>query len=72
MLNAALSASPKPATSVYVKVSLAFGSVVLNVPTVALTPAFSKMNGVGNAISVGAPFPAVTVIVKTFSVNNPP
>ena len=71
MLNAALSTSPVPATSVYVKVFAASTSVVLRAPTAALGPAFSEMLEADNTISVGASLTFVTLITNDFSVNNP-
>ena len=54
MLNAPLSVSPVPVTSVNVCVAPASTSVAVSVPTTALAPAFSAMLLAERAMSVGA------------------
>ena len=70
--NAPLSALPAPATSVYVNVSPASTSVVESAPTVVPAAEFSATVAKPSAMSVGASFSSVTVIVNCFSVLSAP
>ena len=72
MVKLALSVEPVPLTNVYVCVSPASISVLLSVPTVVPEALFSATLLALSAISVGASFTFVTLMVNAFSNVKPP